>query len=123
MSESDVCQEDVVRLLRHAARIVLERGLARGIIGDGQGRVCLNGALLAAREIGSFAVSSAALAAVDRQVILLRLPYQYRADGYGIRINPSIQWSNDWARDADEVAHVLKLTAETVELGERNAGR
>ena len=106
--------------LRKAAQIVREKGLARGVGWDDEGRVCLHAAIIEA--LGGNRHSSPGnrgiklLCVVDRTVRTLGLPCSERPDGHGKRGYPSVQWSNDWAKDADEVAHILKLAAEDAEL-------
>ena len=105
--------------LRKASEIMLERGLMRGQLWHSFGKagpVCLKGAILVAYEGRYNSEAARALAVVDATVVRLGLPHAMRRDGYGLRHNPSIQWSNDWAKDADEVAHILKLAAEDAEL-------
>lgn len=109
---------DVARVLRGASNMVLERGLARGIGRDPEGQVCLNGAIVyTAEELGlSGNLAWKALEHVDARVVAMGLPTQPRRDGYGTRISRAVQWSNDWAAGAEQVAEILKLTAEDVEL-------
>lgn len=113
-------REIVVQVLRRSASVVRERGLARGMIEDREGHLCLSGAIVEALQQvdgATFEHHDLALGAANRRVVAMGLPHTVRADGYGDRADAAIQWSNDWARDADEVAEILKLTAEDVELG------
>ncbi len=107
-------------VLREAANVIQERGLARGTLEDLFGHVCLAGAInCAATGDPNKLWCDTTRTLVDhlnRMVTHLGFPTYPRSGGCGERTDPAIQWSNDWAKDADDVAHLLKLTAEDVEL-------
>lgn len=94
--------------LRKAAAIVLERGLARGMLVDSQDRVCALGALRIA-HFGSHEVLAVAHTSIE-----------YLADQFAVRRTvggSATAWSDQPGRQAEEVAAAFEATADRLERG------
>ena len=103
--------------LREAATIMQERGLARWDAEAPNRSVCIGGALsLALTGRANCWNSDVNDLLNDVSRTLCRLG-RMKSDSTDYPYAKAVNWNNTVARDADEVAQMLKLTAEDIELG------
>jgi hypothetical protein len=108
-------------ILRRAIDVIHERGWHRGAMMDNNtGAVCAYGALHAAMEDQPDMCRSDIVKAIADEVVEM-LGVDTKWDD---ELNPKglipIAWWNDYVcKDADEVVHAFKLTAELVESREK----
>lgn len=107
-------------ILRKAADLISERGLAKWIREDSAGRLCLIGAIQMA-QFGEIRYSRPGMEKVLSEILS-------PMGGWLAKGDPSLPqenwigncaaWNNRSERTADDVIHALKLYAEEVELQE-----